>query len=171
MLRWLVLPMTVFAYLAATVSASTPGDRDHDHLPDRWERNHHLSATTPSAKRDPDGDRLNNRRELRLRTHPRRADTDRDRLRDGAEVRRFHTTRASGTPTATGSTTGASCIGNEPAQAPKPPEASMLEAAKDAADETGSRGAEPDRGHGLPPGVPRRLRHAQSRGVGRPHLV
>jgi hypothetical protein len=91
MLRWLVLPMTVFAYLAATVSASTPGDRDHDRLPDRWERNHHLSTTRPSAKRDPDGDRLNNRRELQLRTHPRRADTDRDRLRDGAEVRRFHT--------------------------------------------------------------------------------
>ena len=66
-------------------------DRDHDRLPDRWERSHHISTTSPSAKRDPDGDRLNNRRELRLRTHPRRADTDRDRLRDGAEVRRFHT--------------------------------------------------------------------------------
>ncbi len=88
-LKWLVLPMAVFAYLATTAGAAS--DRDHDRLPDRWERNHHLSATTPSAKRDPDGDRLNNRRELRLRTHPRRADTDRDRLPDGAEVRRFHT--------------------------------------------------------------------------------
>jgi hypothetical protein len=28
-----------------------------------------------SAKRDPDGDRLNSLRELRLRTRPRRADT------------------------------------------------------------------------------------------------
>jgi beta-glucanase (GH16 family) len=91
MLKWLVLPMAVFAYLAATVTAGTPRDRDHDRLPDRWERNHHLSTTRPSAKRDPDGDRLKNRRELRLRTHPRRADTDRDRLRDGAEVRHFHT--------------------------------------------------------------------------------
>ena len=91
MLRWLVLPMVVFAYLAATVSAAAPRDRDQDRLPDRWERSHHLSTTSPSAKRDPDGDRLNNRRELRLRTHPRRADTDGDRLRDGAEVRRFHT--------------------------------------------------------------------------------
>ena len=91
MLKWLVLPMVVFAYLAATVSASAPRDRDHDRLPDRWERKHHLSTTKPSARRDPDGDRLSNRRELRLRTHPRRADTDRDRLRDGAEVRRFHT--------------------------------------------------------------------------------
>jgi Glycosyl hydrolases family 16/Bacterial TSP3 repeat len=91
MLKWLVLPMAVFAYLAATVTAVTPRDRDHDRLPDRWERNHHLSTTRPSARRDPDSDRLNNRRELRLRTHPRRADTDRDRLRDGSEFRRFHT--------------------------------------------------------------------------------
>jgi Glycosyl hydrolases family 16 len=91
MLKWLVLPMVVLAYLAATVSAGAPRDRDHDRLPDRWEWKHHLSPTTPSAKRDPDGDHLRNRRELGLRTHPRRADTDRDRLRDGAEVRRFHT--------------------------------------------------------------------------------
>ena len=92
MLKWLLLPLlAIFAYLAVTVSVASPRDRDHDRLPDRWERNHHLSTTRPSAKRDPDSDRLNNRRELRLRTHPRRADTDRDRLRDGAEVRRFHT--------------------------------------------------------------------------------
>jgi hypothetical protein len=91
MLKWQVLPMVAFAYLAATVSASGPRDRDHDRLPDKWERKHQLSTSSPSARRDPDGDRLRNRRELRLRTHPRRADTDRDRLRDGAEVRRFHT--------------------------------------------------------------------------------
>jgi hypothetical protein len=91
MLKWLVLLMVVLAYLAATVSAGAPRDRDQDGLPDRWERKNHLSPTTPSAKRDPDGDHLSNRRELRLRTYPRRADTDRDRLRDGAEVRRFHT--------------------------------------------------------------------------------
>jgi hypothetical protein len=91
MLKWLMLPMVVLAYFAATVSAAPPRDRDHDRLPDRWERKHQLSTKKPSAKRDPDSDRLRNRRELRLRTHPRRADTDRDRLRDGAEVRRFHT--------------------------------------------------------------------------------
>jgi hypothetical protein len=91
MLKWLVLPMTVFAYLAATVIAAAPRDRDHDRLPDRWERSHGLSAAKASARRDPDRDRLINRRELRLRTHPRRADTDRDHLRDGVEVRRLHT--------------------------------------------------------------------------------
>ena len=91
MLKWLVPPVVVFAYLAATVSASAPRDRDHDRLPDRWERRHQLSTSKPSARRDPDRDRLRNRREYRLRTHPRRKDTDRDRLRDGAEVRRYHT--------------------------------------------------------------------------------
>jgi hypothetical protein len=90
MLKWLVLPIAVFAYLAATVSAA-PRDRDHDRLPDRWERNHQLSPRKASAKRDPDSDHLRNLREFRLRTHPRRADTDRDGLRDGAEVRRFRT--------------------------------------------------------------------------------
>jgi hypothetical protein len=91
MLKWLVLPMVVLAYLAATASAGAPRDRDRDGMPDGWERNHHLDPAKPSAQRDPDRDRLRNRREWRLRTHPRRADTDRDRLRDGAEVRRFHT--------------------------------------------------------------------------------
>jgi Right handed beta helix region/Bacterial TSP3 repeat len=91
MSKWLVLPIVVLAYLAGTVSAAAPRDRDDDGLPDRWERKHNLSTSKPSAKRDPDRDRLRNRRELRLRTHPRRADTDRDGLRDGAEVRRFHT--------------------------------------------------------------------------------
>jgi hypothetical protein len=91
MLRWLVLPMAVCAYLAATVSTAAPRDRDHDRLPDRWERNHQLSPRKASGQGDPDSDRLRNRREFRLRTHPRRADTDRDGLRDGAEVRRFRT--------------------------------------------------------------------------------
>jgi Bacterial TSP3 repeat len=90
MFKWLALLMAVFAYLAATVSAA-PRDRDHDRLPDRWERNHGLSPRKASAKRDPDSDHLRNLREFRLRTHPRRADTDRDGLRDGAEVRRFRT--------------------------------------------------------------------------------
>jgi hypothetical protein len=73
----------------AAVAAST--DRDHDGLPDRWERRHDLSTAKPSAKGDPDRDRLSNLREHRLRTDPRRADTDRDGLGDGAEVTRYKT--------------------------------------------------------------------------------
>ena len=91
MSKWLVLLMVVLAYSAAPASAAAARDRDHDGLPDRWERRYHLSTRSPSAKRDPDRDGLTNRRELRRRTHPRRADTDRDGLRDAAEVRRYRT--------------------------------------------------------------------------------
>jgi hypothetical protein len=72
-------------------SAAVKRDRDHDGLPDRWERRHHISTKQKSGKRDPDHDGLRNRREYKLRTNPRRKDTDRDGLRDGAEVRRYHT--------------------------------------------------------------------------------
>jgi hypothetical protein len=72
-------------------AAAAPRDRDHDGLPDRWERRHHLAVAKKSARSDPDRDRLSNLREYRLRTNPRRKDTDRDGLRDGVEVRRYHT--------------------------------------------------------------------------------
>lgn len=88
MLKWLVLPMVVLAYIAVTASAGVPRDRDHDRLPDSWERKHHLSTTKASARRDPDHDRLSNRRELRLRTHPQRADTDGDGFSDRTELRK-----------------------------------------------------------------------------------
>jgi hypothetical protein len=93
MLKWLVLPVVVFAYLVATVSAAAPRDRDHDRLPDRWERKHDLSTKQPSAKRDPDGDRLSNRRELRRRTNPRKRDSDGDGFSDRCELRKHTSPR------------------------------------------------------------------------------
>src|SRR3712207_5929006 len=73
-----VLPILILA------SAGWPGcgeaqarDRDHDRLPDAWERRYGLSTTEPSARGDRDRDRLSNGREYRLRTNPRRRDTDR----------------------------------------------------------------------------------------------
>jgi hypothetical protein len=86
-----VCALALASLAGQVVSAAAARDRDHDKLPDRWERRHGLSTTTPNARRDPDRDRLSNRREYRLRTHPRRRDTDRDGLGDGAEVRRYHT--------------------------------------------------------------------------------
>jgi hypothetical protein len=91
MSKWLVLPLLVLPYIATAASGAAPRDRDHDRLPDRWERRHHLSTSKKSAKKDPDQDGLRNLREYRLRTNPRRKDTDRDGLRDRAEVRRYHT--------------------------------------------------------------------------------
>jgi hypothetical protein len=60
-------------------------DRDHDGLPDRWERRHHLSTARGSANQDPDRDRIDNGNEFRERTNPRDRDTDGDRRPDGRE--------------------------------------------------------------------------------------
>jgi hypothetical protein len=78
----LVLPC-----IAATAGEAARRDRDHDKLPDRWEKRHHLSTHKKSAKGDPDRDRLRNLREYRLRTNPRKKDTDGDGYSDRAEVR------------------------------------------------------------------------------------
>jgi Bacterial TSP3 repeat len=92
-LKSLVVSLVALGVLASVAShAATPdpravaavaADRDHDGLPDRWERRHHVRA----AKGDPDHDGLSNRREFHLRTNPHRADTDGDGFRDRAEVR------------------------------------------------------------------------------------
>jgi len=87
MAKWLVLPMVLLAYCATSAVGATPRDRDHDGLPDRWERQHGLSTSAKSARRDPDRDGLANRREFRLRTNPRKRDTDGDGFSDRAEVR------------------------------------------------------------------------------------
>src|SRR3954454_15515786 len=62
-------------------------DRNHDGIPDKWEKHFHLSLKTNDAKGDPDRDGLNNKREFKNHTNPRDADTDNDGLEDGDEVR------------------------------------------------------------------------------------
>jgi len=57
-------------------------DRDHDKLPDKWEKKFHLSTHKNNAKGDPDRDGLNNLGEFRSRTNPRKADTDNDGVND-----------------------------------------------------------------------------------------
>ncbi|MBA3865898.1 MAG: hypothetical protein H0X42_06060 [Solirubrobacterales bacterium] len=39
-------------------------DRNHDHIPDRWEQRHNLSLQVNQAGRDQDGDHLRNRAEF-----------------------------------------------------------------------------------------------------------
>ncbi len=89
--RTLVLALVVLCSFAAAASAAVARDRDHDGLPDRWERRYHLSTSSKSARKDADHDHLRNLREYRHHTNPRRKDTDRDGLRDRAEIRRHHT--------------------------------------------------------------------------------
>jgi hypothetical protein len=60
-------------------------DRNHDKIPDRWERHHQLSLHKNQARRDQDRDKLKNRQEFRARTDPRDGDSDDDGTTDGQE--------------------------------------------------------------------------------------
>jgi hypothetical protein len=77
----------IVAILALPALASAKArDRNHDAIPDRWEKRHHLSLQVNQAHRDQDRDRLNNLGEFQNGTNPRDADTDNDGLRDGQEM-------------------------------------------------------------------------------------
>jgi hypothetical protein len=60
-------------------------DRNHDRIPDKWEKRHHLSLKHKQARRDQDHDGLKNRGEFRAHLDPRDADTDDDGVDDGDE--------------------------------------------------------------------------------------
>jgi hypothetical protein len=77
-----VLALAASLLLATAASAH---DRNHDRIPDRWERAHHLSLRVNQARRDQDHDGLNNRGEFRAHMNPRDADTDNNGIEDGAE--------------------------------------------------------------------------------------
>jgi hypothetical protein len=58
---------------------------DHDGMPDRWEKRHHLNVRVNDGARDADHDGLSNYGEYRSHTDPRRRDSDRDHRSDGRE--------------------------------------------------------------------------------------
>ncbi len=60
-------------------------DRNHDGIPDRWEKRHHLSLRANQAHRDQDRDQLRNRAEFLAGDNPRSADSDGDGIPDGEE--------------------------------------------------------------------------------------
>jgi hypothetical protein len=84
------LAIALFMLLAGPAMAK---DRNHDRIPDRWEKRHHLSLAHKQGKRDQDHDGLNNRGEFRAHMDPRNADSDDDGIEDGDEnagtVKRF----------------------------------------------------------------------------------
>jgi hypothetical protein len=81
-----ILALALVAVLGLASSAAAKSrDRNHDRLPDRWERAHHLSLKVKQAKRDQDRDGLNNRGEYRAKTNPRDSDSDDDGIKDGKE--------------------------------------------------------------------------------------
>jgi hypothetical protein len=71
--------------LMAAPSGAAAKDRNHDRIPDRWEKRHHLSLHVNQAHRDQDRDGLDNRGEFRAGDDPRNDDTDDDGVVDGEE--------------------------------------------------------------------------------------
>jgi hypothetical protein len=86
-LRTKIALATAFAVTASMLLAGTAlaKDRNHDRIPDRWEKAHHLSLKVKQAGRDQDRDGLKNRGEFRARLNPRDSDTDNDGVKDGDE--------------------------------------------------------------------------------------
>jgi hypothetical protein len=81
-----VLAMALGALaLLALPSFAAAKDRNHDRIPDRWEKRHHLSLHVNQAKRDQDRDHLSNLGEFKAGDNPRDADTDNDGVMDGEE--------------------------------------------------------------------------------------
>jgi len=66
-------------------STAAAKDRNHDNLPDGWEKANGLSLAVNQAKRDQDRDGLSNRGEFRAADRPHDRDTDNDGTLDGAE--------------------------------------------------------------------------------------
>jgi hypothetical protein len=77
------LAITASLVLAGAVVAG--GDRNHDRIPDRWEKRHGLSLKVKQHRRDQDSDGLRNRGEWRAKLDPRDEDTDDDGIEDGDE--------------------------------------------------------------------------------------
>jgi hypothetical protein len=71
--------------LLALPSVAAAKDRNHDRIPDRWEKRHHLSLAVNQARRDQDRDHLRNRAEFQAGDNPRDEDSDNDGVMDGEE--------------------------------------------------------------------------------------
>jgi hypothetical protein len=84
--------------LAPAASAKSQ-DRNHDRIPDTWEKHHHLSLRVNEANKDQDHDGMRNLAEFRAGTDPRDADTDNNGVNDGREDSGTVVTFANGTLT------------------------------------------------------------------------
>jgi hypothetical protein len=71
--------------LVAFGGTAVAKDRNHDRIPDRWEKRFHLSLAVNQSDRDQDRDGVDNLNEFREGTDPRDRDTDNDGIPDGRE--------------------------------------------------------------------------------------
>jgi hypothetical protein len=83
-ITWFALALGVLALLAVP-SLAAARDGNHDGIPDKWEKRHHLSLKVNQAHRNQDGDRLRNRAEFLAGDNPRDADSNDDGVMDGED--------------------------------------------------------------------------------------
>lgn len=83
-MTWFALALGALALLAMPGLAAAK-DRNHDRIPDRWEKKHHLSTKVNQARRDQDRDHLDNRQEFLAGDNPRDRDSNDDGVMDGEE--------------------------------------------------------------------------------------
>jgi hypothetical protein len=83
-MTWFALALGALALLAMP-SLAAAKDRNHDRIPDKWEKRHHLSLKVNQARKDQDRDHLRNRAEFLAGDNPRKADTNGDGVTDGEE--------------------------------------------------------------------------------------
>lgn len=83
-MTWFALALGALALLAMP-SLAAAKDRNHDRIPDRWEKKHHLSLKVNQARKDQDRDGLRNRAEFLAGDNPRKADSNGDGVMDGEE--------------------------------------------------------------------------------------
>jgi hypothetical protein len=83
-MTWFALALGALALLAMPGLAAAK-DRNHDHIPDRWEKRHKLSLNVNQARHDQDGDHLRNRGEFLAGDNPRDRDSDDDGVMDSSE--------------------------------------------------------------------------------------
>jgi hypothetical protein len=83
-MTWFALALGALALLAMPGLAAAK-DRNHDRIPDRWEKHHKLSLKMNQARHDQDGDHLRNRAEFLAGDDPRDHDSDDDGVMDGEE--------------------------------------------------------------------------------------
>jgi len=79
--------MIVVLFAGAAPAMAKAADRNHNKIPDKWERKYHLSMKKGQWKKDKDKDGLNALNEYFAKTSPLKKDSDRDGVRDGSEDR------------------------------------------------------------------------------------
>jgi hypothetical protein len=83
-MTWFALALGALALLAMPGLAAAK-DRNHDRIPDKWEKRHHLSLKVNQARLDQDRDHLRNRAEFLAGDNPRDDDSNDDGVMDGEE--------------------------------------------------------------------------------------